>query len=246
MRISYFSDVHLEFGSCTFPDGETDLIVAAGDIAPGLHSLPWLAQAPAPVVYVAGNHEYYGQDMGVTQTALRQARHNYPNINFLEKDIYEDTEHGVRVLGTTLWSNFNEANPEVLFRIEHMMNDFSCIYIGGRQLTPIDLLHIHSGSVEWLMEKLNEPYSGKTVVVTHHAPSMLSWHKPDIKGEQRYGYCTDMEDLIETVDVDLWIHGHTHTEHLYYVGDTRIACKARGYFNIDTDSDSFIPGNIVL
>lgn len=32
MRISYFSDIHLEFGSLTIPDNNADIIIAAGDI----------------------------------------------------------------------------------------------------------------------------------------------------------------------------------------------------------------------
>jgi len=72
VRIQYFSDVHLEFGDCAFPHMEADLIVAAGDIAPGIHALPWLSQAQAPVLYVAGNHEYYGGDVTYTLASLRQ------------------------------------------------------------------------------------------------------------------------------------------------------------------------------
>ena len=66
MKIITYSDLHLEFGSgWSLPDHlQGDLMILAGDIiklndyAP-LHQL--LRKWNKPVLYVAGNHEYYTQ-----------------------------------------------------------------------------------------------------------------------------------------------------------------------------------------
>lgn len=69
MKIQLASDLHLEFIACQFP-GETliaqavgaDVLVLAGDIGNGLLGVNLFAHWPVPVLYVPGNHEYYGTD----------------------------------------------------------------------------------------------------------------------------------------------------------------------------------------
>jgi len=230
VRIQYFSDVHLEFGDCVFPHMEADLIVAAGDIAPGIHALPWLSQARAPVLYVAGNHEYYGGDVTYTLASLRQQAVPY-GVHFLERDAFEGD--GVRVLGTTLWTDCCAGNREIMAELHRRMNDFRQIDAGGRPLQPDDLLCLHHAGLAWLVEQLGRPYQGKTVVVTHHAPSLLSWHR-ESNDPLLFGYCNDLEALAERYSIDLWIHGHTHTTHDFVNDGLRVACNARGYYGRDT------------
>ena len=64
MKIQVFSDLHLEMQSFYFVEKtESDVIVLAGDIAVGVDGLKWAVdvaeQHVKPVVYVAGNHEFY-------------------------------------------------------------------------------------------------------------------------------------------------------------------------------------------
>ncbi len=55
---------------------------------------------------------------------------------------------------------------------------------------------------------------------------------PKLKG-------SDLEDLIRRFDVDLWLHGHTHHNVDYRVGDTRVVSNQRGY------PDQPVPGFVV-
>lgn len=108
MKIMVLSDLHLE--SLTFePDQEAlraaDVIVLAGDIHPGVEDIVWARQTfeDKPVVYVAGNHEFYGGDWDQTLDQMRQtAKAN--DVHFLEDDCV--TIAGVRFLGCTLWTDF--------------------------------------------------------------------------------------------------------------------------------------------
>ena len=242
MQITYFSDVHLEFGRCSFPEHNGDIVVAAGDIAPGSNALPWLLQSEnVPVVYVAGNHEFYGEDSGKTINLLRAKSEGSEIIHFLEKDCFE--YRGVRFLGTTLWADFDNGNPEVMRLLEQQMSDFSYIRCGERKLRARDVMHTHFSSLHWLIEQLETKYHGPTVVVTHHAPSMKSWHL-EAEDKRRHGYCSELDFMAARYDIDLWIHGHTHTRHEYKMGnDTTVACNARGYYglekaNVDIDITS--------
>ena len=245
MRIAYFSDVHLEFGSCPFPEHGADIVVAAGDIAPGNNALPWLAQAKdIPIIYIAGNHEYYGNDITATLSDLRFRSAEMESIHFLEKDVFE--YQGTRFLGTTLWSDLDYGDPETMCLLEEQMNDFSYIRCGYRKMTAQDMLHMHVSSLYWLINQLETTYPGPTVVVTHHAPSMKSWHL-DTSESRRHGYCSNLDYLVSRYAIDLWLHGHTHTRREYPLGEnTRVGCNARGYYGLDTKEMTLQPEIVTI
>lgn len=86
-RLRIFSDLHLEFFAWTPPPAAADVVVLAGDISVGVHGLQWARrQFPdTPVVYVPGNHEFYGARLPDAIEDLRvQARRL--DINLLDSD----------------------------------------------------------------------------------------------------------------------------------------------------------------
>ncbi len=229
MRVQYFSDIHLEFGQCVFPHAKADIIVAAGDIAPGIHALPWLAQSDVPIIYIAGNHEYYGGDLSYTLAELRQQSPNH-KVHFLERDSFEF--QGIRFLGATLWTDFNSGEPSVMRGLHPLMNDFCYIRTGGQKTHPLDFLRLHSASLAWLINELEKDYQGKTVVATHHAPSFDSWHK-NADDPRIFGYCSALDELNKRYEIDAWIHGHIHAPCNYRKHNTPILCNPRGYHGIE-------------
>jgi hypothetical protein len=71
LRLQLASDLHLEFlvrdpkwsgETLVHPHPLADLLVLAGDIAGGVEALRLFAGWPHPVLYVAGNHEFYDHD----------------------------------------------------------------------------------------------------------------------------------------------------------------------------------------
>lgn len=64
MKIHVLSDLHIEFAPFV-PDPAAveaaDVIVLAGDISTGTQAIPWARKtfAAKPVIYIAGNHEFY-------------------------------------------------------------------------------------------------------------------------------------------------------------------------------------------
>ena len=74
MRIRIYSDLHLEREPFLPPANDADLVVLAGDIANGAAGIEWAgATFGTPVLYLAGNHEYYDGEFESVQSAMRPA-----------------------------------------------------------------------------------------------------------------------------------------------------------------------------
>lgn len=225
MKLQFFSDVHLEFGEIALQQSDADVIIAAGDIGLGLEGIDWLQESHRPVIYVAGNHEYYSREYQSTLAALRAVGRGEP-VHFLENNSVEID--GVRFLGATLWTNLKSGDPELLLVAQNAMNDYNQIGFGRTLLRPEHTLAMHEQSCQWLIDRLQQPFAGKTVVVTHHAPSYRSW-----VGEGssifRHAYCSNLDTIMAEHDIALWVHGHVHAVSDYQCYQTRVVCNARGY-----------------
>jgi Icc-related predicted phosphoesterase len=81
----------------------------------------------------------------------------------------------------------------------------------------------------------------KVVVVSHHAPSSQSIayyysHDRLMNGAFR----SELDEFIEQrPQIKLWIHGHTHTNFDYMIGETRVVCNPRGYDGYEAIADQF-------
>ena len=176
MKLHILSDLHLEFGEpFAVPSAEADVLVLAGDIHCGTRGLDCAASIAKgrPVIYVAGNHEFYGHHLHGTAVALRKVAAEL-GIHYLDND--ELALDGVRFLGTTLWTNFTlNGLGEVMFyslrTARRLMNDFSTIRYGSTGwFLPEQSVILHRAARAWLEQALAEPFGGPTVVVSHHCP----------------------------------------------------------------------------
>ena len=226
MNIQIISDVHLEFGEFDLPNNDCDVLIAAGDIGVGTEGLEWLQTLDIPVVYVAGNHEYWGFEIKDLNDVLADVSKG-SNVHYLEKKsvIIE----GVRFIGCTLWADFSECgDDELLQELESVMNDFRYIFLDEDLVTPQQLIKLHQNSKRWLDKELNKPHDGPTVVVTHHAPSLKSWSS-DGDDHIKYAYCNELEPMLKDNEIDLWVHGHIHCSSDYKKHGVRVVCNPRGY-----------------
>jgi Icc-related predicted phosphoesterase len=111
-----------------------------------------------------------------------------------------------------------------------VMNDYRRIGLAGegyRNLTPDDTARLHARQKAWLSAKLDEPFEGKTVVVSHMAPSMLSVAEAFRDDIVSAAYASHCDDIVARAD--LWVHGHMHTNFDYRIGKCRVVCNPRGY-----------------
>lgn len=225
VRIQYFSDVHLEFGGLEIEQTDADVIIAAGDIGLGLQGLEWLKTLGRPVIYVAGNHEFYGQEYYATLEALRNVSAG-SKVRFLERDTMILGE--VRFLGCTLWTELGGEENERLEELMNTVNDFRKIRVQQGGLTFAHYAMLHRESRRWLVKELEQPFDGKTVVITHHAPTPWSWHD-NPSNIKRYAYCNDLKELFHSFEIAAWFHGHTHVVSDYRCAGARVLCNPRGY-----------------
>ena len=105
MKIRVLSDLHLEFHAWTPPPADADVVVLAGDIHVGVGGIEWAREQfpTTPVIYVVGNHEFYGGQLNEVLAALREAADRL-GVYLLDSD--ELVLDGTRFLGATLWTDF--------------------------------------------------------------------------------------------------------------------------------------------
>jgi predicted phosphodiesterase len=111
MKLWVLSDLHLEFGVPFAQQApkDADVLVCPGDLLTRgvVPSIEWLAshiEPSLPVVFVAGNHEFYGGSLREGLRDAREAASRYPNLHFLENDAVDIS--GIRFVGGTLWTDF--------------------------------------------------------------------------------------------------------------------------------------------
>lgn len=236
MRIQLASDLHLEHLRRDFP-GErvivpasgADILVLAGDLANGTDAIGLFCDWPVPVVYVAGNHEFYGHEMEPLRRTLREQCAG-TSIHFLDNEAVDFG--GVRFLGATLWTDYRllrDRSPQQAMEwAESRLADHYRIYtIGKIRFRPSGALAEHERARGWLEQELAHPYDGKTVVVTHHAPHPQSVHPRYAGDHLNAAFASDLSHLLASAD--LWLHGHVHDSFDYRVGRCRVVANPLGY-----------------
>jgi len=227
VKLNVLSDLHLSRGTLSIPRNDADVVVLAGDIARPAEAVAWAAGFDKPVLYVPGNHEFYGGSLAGTVAELRRLCAP-TGIRLLDKD--EVVLSGVRFLGTTLWTDFmlfgeGEERVAAMREGQRFMRDFSRI----EQFTPAASAALFADHARWLKDRLAEPHDGPTVVVTHHAPTRESIHPRFAGSPLNACFVSDARALVEASGACLWIHGHTHDSFDYRVNRTRVVCNPRGY-----------------
>jgi hypothetical protein len=228
------SDLHLEQEPFVPPGVAADVVVLAGDVARGTGGMDWLRRwAPGrPVLYVAGNHEFYGHGLPELISELRRAA-SPPLVRLLEND--EVIVDGVRFLGCTLWSDFDFGGPEHRAQsmkvCERLVNDYEHITFSpkDRTLEARDTRMLHVSSRRWLAGRLATPHEGPTVVVTHHAPLIRTRPRSKVTRALAGAFASDLTALMGGDRVALWIFGHTHRAADLDVRGTRLVSNPRGY-----------------
>ena len=234
MKIRILSDLHLEFQDWNPPDAEADIVVLAGDIHAGTRGVEWARrQFPLiPILYVPGNHEFYGQEIQETLADLQKAGRRFGVDVLHGRGV---AIGGVRFLGATLWTDFalHGADVASLHRAmsdaKYGMNDFGIIRHGTHGLfRPEHARAMHLEQVSWIRERLADEFHGPTVLVTHHLPHPRSIHRKYWGSKLNPAFASDLSPLMGP-PIALWVHGHTHDSCDYVAGSTRVVCNPRGY-----------------
>ena len=238
MRISLASDIHLEFyGKNEWIPNHTDMdiLILAGDIHTGYQALPWIAKhfAHVPhILYVLGNHEFYGSNYAVTKHYRKMQEkadlHGLKNLTVLQNKFVDI--NGVRFLGATLWTDYRLGGnqPLNMFNAQNQMNDYKHIRYYTSRVKTTDLLKENAESKQFLFSNLSD---SKNVVITHHQPVFFS-NNDDRIGDLVSCYYNTLDNDIcySEKPIDYWFAGHTHGDDIdQVIGNTHIVSNMHGY-----------------
>lgn len=236
MKLWTLSDLHIEQSFWDLPEAPTDhdVLVAAGDIHQVSAGINWLADRAGgrPVIYIPGNHEWYSTTISeelprAQQLAAERGIHLLMDQELLIGD--------VRFLGATLWTDYELYDPIAgramdLARVR--LHDHRLIQSRpGVLFDPEEARAVHFTSRSWLGDALATKPAGvrKTVVVTHHLPHRRSIDFQYQGDPLNAAFASDLSELVEGGDIDVWIHGHTHSSCDYVVGTCRVVANPKGY-----------------
>ena len=240
MRIQVVSDLHLEFHNNLPPVAEgADVLVCAGDLAPvGAGAVRYAAEAWAEarhILYVPGNHEFYGADIDWAREQLAEecARHG---ITLLDPGaiVIDD----VHFIGATLWTDFlldglarePGAHRAALLGISDF-DGWITHHGGTERFTTYESARRHAEERAFIEDALaGAERDGTTaVVITHHSPTPRSI-APRFRGSVlNPAFASDLESLIARYQPALWIHGHMHNSVDANLGATRVLANPGGY-----------------
>jgi len=225
--IQLLSDLHLEFQPDNGYDflvrldpAGVDVLVVAGDIHSNCKflgsSLLSLCAMYPQVLFVIGNHDYYGSTPPQVHHQLRSLSQFVDNFHWLHNSTVE--LNGVSFAGTPLWFP-KPTNPLVMMDRFHI-NDFNLI----RGFEPW-VYDEHQKAMKFLRKE----GPGADVIVTHHIPSELCV-SPRFKGSPlNHYFVTDLTDEIYRWQPKAWLFGHSHDRTHRRLKKTLMACNPLGY-----------------
>lgn len=217
MKVCYASDLHIEFDDnddVLQLEGEGDVLVLAGDIAPANVIPKVLKRLGGPfrhTVFVPGNHEYYGFEYAQANAMMKSAETDSIHVLLGEQlDI-----DGLKVFGATLWSQISEVAASC-------MNDYRYIRHDGRKIAPFQTRQFNIKESTLLCAADADLY------VTHHSP-----HSGTVEGKYLYrdnsAYVNDLP-----LNPGVYIHGHQHSPVSVITPTFRVMANPRGYFAYET------------
>ncbi len=269
MKFRFFSDLHLEHDvahkkRASIADlwvppplpGESDtVLILAGDIWNGVRPLrfkneSWIAGLSnrfKAVVVILGNHDFWGANVTKLTTKWRNgiAEAGLENVHLLE--LADGPSHGsividgIRVLGSTLWTDMGNYNPLVSLKFDHENGGGGRSLWNDRNFIRAEINYIKFSSKHWLQAHRNalknlalalEVGDEPVLLVTHHAPCLRSADSRANASDplSQYLYASDLSNLIlDHPRIRQVIHGHTHAALDYFMGDVRVRCNPRGY-----------------
>jgi predicted phosphodiesterase len=251
MKLNILSDLHLGFGAMDRPINDAEIVVLAGDITRPREAISWALKFDKPVLYVPGNHEFYGSSI---DGALEELRHLSKDTQVQVLDNREVVMGAVRFLGTTLWTDFElfdgqQKRTAAKAEAKRLMRDFSRIRVreaSAEIFTPDDSASLFRHNSAWLQSRLAADHAGPTVVITHHAPSRHSIHPRFADSLLNVCFVSDASHLMRADRVSLWIHGHTHDSFDHCVNGTRVVCNPRGYARGGVNENPVFDPNFIV
>ena len=232
MKFQLYSDIHAEFGHDFIPKCNADYLLLAGDIhVTRMYDqyAAWLEKLKGwkKIFIIMGNHEAYGSLYHQSVDDMQDLSEE-TGVVFLD-DFPYDLSDDVSIFGGTMRSDLSE--PMRAMAAQTRMNDYHKIkWFDGLyyyKINPEKTTEMFYKFRSALRAHL-EDFDGKTIVMSHMAPSLLSALDMYKHDSCTPAYYTDMSEFFSD-KVPYWAHGHMHNTSDYTVKGTRVLCNPYGY-----------------
>jgi predicted phosphodiesterase len=234
MKLQYMSDIHLEFADMPVPERLGDILILCGDIHIGTNAIPWIEQCAMKfdhVIYLLGNHEYYGQKFWKLPGQIQSSLDGKAGLFDALKNVYLLDNASIKIEdvnfhGSTLWS---DAHPMTQFQI----NDFTRITYkypndGYGKFCAEECKALHFKAKAWLHDSIVP--GEKNVVLTHFAPSFQMINQQRYMDSTLNSYwATEVLGEFDSKDINVWISGHTHAAYDKVINGIHSVSNCRGY-----------------
>jgi len=222
MKILVVSDLHIDFhkdsGASLFDSlAPADVLIIAGDLGEHLiveHGLRLACAKYNKVIYVLGNHEYFGSDFKYVSCLMIGLEKTLSNLRWLENKRIEIDGQGF--IGGTLW--FERTTHSDYF--SDKMSDFA-------QIKNLNLAAYNKHEETKLFIKNNVKIGD--IIITHHLPSYKCVDEQYKMDAMNIYFASHMDKVVEDSGAKIWANGHTHSSYDFNIGQTRMLCNPFGY-----------------
>ena len=252
-KVYLVSDLHVEFmlrgrtnvdiftheeilSEVVTPDCEGILIVA-GDLGVGIEMVrralyvlsTWFYQ----VIYVPGNHEYYGGSIKLVDIELKKIK--LANVFIAtNKGKYTKIIDDTLFIARPLWANI-PSHAEVT--VGNVMNDFK--YIQELTIDTCNKLY-HKQANEIVDKVIDRHLPTRKIVVTHFGPAEETIHP--IYGNFKenlinHYFNGNLGPVIKDFKDTTWVFGHTHSSVDVTIGTTRCVSNPYGYYRREVNPE---------
>lgn len=232
-----------------YPPDDADVCIVAGDVLGGPESVDYLAgKIKIPLIFVPGNHEYWGQVYQSSRTAMNSAGRKHSHVHVLsdgQSVVIKDT----LFVGGTLFTDFElfgQSNINDVMSVAVSEGfDFRNIKFKRygeeeRNFAPSDARSIHKRTLEKIADALTVSQCARKVIVSHYGPAAQSIPK-EFRVSKSMGdtianawYASELTEFIKEYAPDAWVHGHIHRSCDYRIGKSLVLCNPRSFEHENT------------
>jgi predicted phosphodiesterase len=215
MKFGIISDLHMEFQPWLHEPNPDLFYLNAGDTHPSPLMRDYFESLYKGKIYsIKGNHDYYG--------------HSFANADMDFPDTIE--VEGIKIAGATLWTYIR---PDRWYDFRDYMMDYRNI----KGMNYDRYMNAHKTHHDYLFSV------GADIWVIHHLPSFQSVHEEYRNSNGNDFFATELSHKILEMKKPpkLIVHGHTHRQFDYMIGDTRVICHPRGYPNENSWYNNYEP-----
>lgn len=214
LRLQIVSDLHLEFLSTdqvvevadrVSYKSPADILILSGDICSWSERsidkldtfLDKVVNTYDNVLYILGNHEYYGCSYSEVQITKRKLEYEWDNLSILDnEEISIDSLGDITTFyGTTLWF---EENVETSMKRTYL-NDYRCI----QDFTPDNWCR---EAIKFIKDIPDD--EDRKVLITHHVPHSKFISEKYVGNDMNCFYLNEIGKFLHKFDFVTFGHSH--------------------------------------